>query len=240
MQPHLLSGTVNCKKFWEYVTNTYIPKIKEFFYSSIPKKIDENKDFNKDLQFLNDEEFFYDGIVTINAKLSTATGKKVKIYSTLGFEIEPGAEISPDIELIVGWPLEVYPQPPQTNEQIRNFCANNNKYKAQYFSQTSIKQFEEEQRLPRAIRDKSAGILSMRIYPNPTQTVFTLNVFNHQWHPYIVSITDLTGRILESKSFDGEQATQRFDVSQYASGIYFVNLSCNGESKTQKIVIQND
>jgi len=60
--------------------------------------------------------------------VSTANGAKIKIYSMKGFELEPSAEISPDIELIVGLPLDKVPQPPQTYLQVSNFCGNNNKY----------------------------------------------------------------------------------------------------------------
>lgn len=89
---------------------------------------EEIKDYNSDIIFSQTKDFVFDGELYISAKVSTANCAKIKIYSMKGFELELGAEISPDIELIVGLSLEKVPQPPQTYSQVSNFCGNNNKY----------------------------------------------------------------------------------------------------------------
>lgn len=241
-EPHLINTNSICSNYLSFINNTYLPQVLNIFGSNIPSIIDDNKDFNSDLIFNSDGEYIYDGIVTISAKLSTAHGKKVKIYSTMGFELEPGAEISPDIELIVGLPLVKIPQPPQTYAQVSAFCGNNNKYKAQTFSQSAI-QREKEEYEARQISEQEAikqkTIVSFKLSPNPTSSNFKVSIFNNNEKEYSIVLMDGTGKVLMNNSYSGSRTIQNIETNGMASGIYFVKIICGNTQKTEKLFIQN-
>lgn len=199
--------------------------------------IQSTKFFDQDNTFANAEDLYFEGPVFISAKLATASGIKVKIYSLKGFELEPGAEISPDIELIVGPSFTKIPQPAQTAAQISSFCSNNNKYKAQVFGQAAIQQLEEEQELQRQRNADKAKELMVRIFPNPANSHITVSVMNHQTAPFSVRVSGLTGRTVIEKQFNGENMVQQIDVNSISNGIYFVTVICDGKSKTSKIIV---
>lgn len=69
---------------------------------------------------------------------------------------------------------------------------------------------------------------SIKAYPNPASTIFTVSVKSTGAS---VDIMDITGRLVESSAVSMDEAT--FDVSTYKSGVYFYQVK-NGEGKIAK------
>ena len=159
-----------------------------------------------------------------------------------GFELEPSAEISPDIELIVGLPLDKVPQPPQTYLQVSNFCGNNNKYQANIFSQSAVKR-EKEEYEARKIRAedtlKEKQSIQVKLFPNPTSGNFTVSVFNSQAKDYSISLMDVIGKVIFTNTYNSSQTQQMIEPNRLANGIYFVSIRCGDTNKVEKLIIQN-
>ncbi len=68
----------------------------------------------------------------------------------------------------------------------------------------------------------------IEMYPNPTNTDFTVNLERLAGENFSIEVFDATGRLMESKTGLGN-AKVKFNTSQYSSGIYFVKIN-SGES----------
>lgn len=233
----------DCGNYKDYFDKTYSPSLYKNFHDGIKNIIIENKEFNSNVVFQGNEELIYDGFVLISAKMSSMNGKKVKIYSSLGFELKPGAEISPDIELIVGLPLNKVPQPPQSYSQVSAFCTNSNKYKAQIFSQDAVKReietMAERDQANKAYAEKQQPQVSFKIAPNPNSGNFNLTVFNNHGLDYSVEIVDVTGKSIFIKLYNGASTAQFIETTGLADGMYFVKVSCGNHIRTEKLIIAN-
>jgi hypothetical protein len=203
---------------------------------------EDEKLFNSDFNFNEDQILAYNNIVTISAKLSTNPGKRVKIYSTMGFELEPGAEISSSIELIVGYPFEKVPQPPQTYTQVTAFCSDNTKYKAQEFSTAAIRREQEEYNRRRIEEEKKEELkkrINYSIQPNPNTGFFSLSFNTMLASDALLKIKDLTGREVHQQLLPSNNSSFSIQTSGLVSGVYFVTVNYEENKTTQKILIQN-
>jgi hypothetical protein len=73
------------------------------------------------------------------------------------------------------------------------------------------------------------------ISPNPASTFLDVQLSN--FIDAQITLTDATGRVLESQMIKNEEKVYTIDVSNYTSGIYFIEVK--GEQiQTQKIVIR--
>jgi hypothetical protein len=74
--------------------------------------------------------------------------------------------------------------------------------------------------------------LSLSIYPNPASTQFTIETEINS----LINIYDLQGRLM----FTGlnKNTNIQINTSNWAKGIYIVNCSNGGVSKTEKLIIQ--
>lgn len=73
--------------------------------------------------------------------------------------------------------------------------------------------------------------LSLQVYPNPTQDVITVKSDNTIT---AIQLYDAQGRLLLTKMT--KENLQTIDLSEYASGIYYLNVSTITGKKTQKII----
>ena len=69
------------------------------------------------------------------------------------------------------------------------------------------------------------------LYPNPASDIAQLNL---EWGEYSVRVVDATGRVVQNLETNG---VHRFDVSQWAAGMYFVHIQNNKTNITQKAKI---
>lgn len=83
------------------------------------------------------------------------------------------------------------------------------------------------------------GNQSFRIYPNPAATTFSAVISADNATTATLSVIDVAGKLLVSKTVDLQKGVQTIatDVSAFTSGVYFVTLNANGAVQTQKLVI---
>ena len=67
------------------------------------------------------------------------------------------------------------------------------------------------------------------VYPNPTEN--TLNITTGNLENVKYSLYDFTGKLLIEGYNNGQ-----IDLSQYASGVYFLNIDYNGKTYNKKII----
>ena len=78
-------------------------------------------------------------------------------------------------------------------------------------------------------------ITGFEIYPNPNNGQFLINLPGSQ-NPYLVQISDITGKIIWAKSIS--QNTISVNLTDMEKGIYFVKVQGNEITDIKKIVIQ--
>jgi hypothetical protein len=216
-------------------------QISTMFQSSSSELQSGGKVYSQDIMFNEDKIIAFDGVVEVSAKLSTASGKKVTIYSSVGFELLPGAEISPDIELIIGYPFESNPIPPQTFDQVNDFCQDNNKYKAQTFAAPALleerRTYEERYKAEQErIAKLKAKPLSIGLYPNPTRDEFTLD-FEYALEGVSVSVSDLNGKVISTQLFNGNHKQIQMNATYLKAGVYFVEIrTLSGKLGRERLV----
>ncbi|KQC32517.1 glycosyl hydrolase [Nonlabens sp. YIK11] len=77
--------------------------------------------------------------------------------------------------------------------------------------------------------------LQYTVYPNPSSGIFNLNWKMDSEYNY--QVTDITGKqILRSATIDNKKET--LDLTGFAPGMYFLTLSSNGDSTTQKLLVR--
>ncbi len=80
------------------------------------------------------------------------------------------------------------------------------------------------------------GVLTS-LYPNPAKEELTINVTGTKTLPLEVSILDMSGRLVESKTFYTKDIHSNFNLSALESGVYFCNFKNANGFKTMKFVI---
>lgn len=82
------------------------------------------------------------------------------------------------------------------------------------------------------ISEAQAALSGVRVYPNPTAGVFTIELksgtVNH------VEITDMTGRKI--MSFVGNTSTEQVDLSELSSGIYYAVISSETGTAVVRVI----
>ena len=77
--------------------------------------------------------------------------------------------------------------------------------------------------------------VTMKVYPNPTQGIVHIDMEGDASpKQHTICIYDSHGRKLHESQ--NEDASAQIDLSSYATGIYIVELSVNGEHTTWKII----
>ena len=89
------------------------------------------------------------------------------------------------------------------------------------------------------IADNSENV-SMTVYPNPNNGIFTLNVTTNNVNELAIKVQTLQGQIVYSKNnFDNIGMVQeKIDLSNNAKGVYFINVTSDKGIVTHKIVLQ--
>jgi hypothetical protein len=75
--------------------------------------------------------------------------------------------------------------------------------------------------------------LALRIYPNPTSGVFTVEVPTEATEA-AVYVYDGVGKLIVEQPVQTQK--ERIDLSQYANGVYRVTLIWNDGTRTQSLV----
>ncbi|MFA7274783.1 MAG: T9SS type A sorting domain-containing protein [Crocinitomicaceae bacterium] len=87
---------------------------------------------------------------------------------------------------------------------------------------------------------ENAQTLSMSVYPNPAADVTNVKFEAKTQGNAVVTVTDMTGKIVQTKSLNNIFGVQTVEVktSDLNAGIYFVNVSTNGETATKKLTVK--
>ena len=89
-------------------------------------------------------------------------------------------------------------------------------------------------------RQSLAMLKDVIAYPNPATDVVNIQFYTEESNKYVVRILDLSGRTIymeEGFSNAGEN-TQQLNVSDLASGIYYVELTSAGQTEKIKLMVE--
>lgn len=105
------------------------------------------------------------------------------------------------------------------------------------------KQCTENGALPKAGTEQSTvqmGIEQIAVHPNPTTGLATVRFNSTTSDNIAVAVTDMEGREvlnMDQKAFVGTVEVP-VDLTEVPKGIYFVNISQNGQTYSQRIIVQ--
>lgn len=90
------------------------------------------------------------------------------------------------------------------------------------------------------IEEESKNNFDFAVYPNPTAGDFSISINNNYASKLTITIVDVLGKEVYSstKSNLGSNYFTTLNLNSIDSGIYFININSDSNSKTQKIVIQ--
>ncbi len=75
------------------------------------------------------------------------------------------------------------------------------------------------------------------IYPNPAQEFVNIDFHNYKSIPQILTILDHSGRIIRNEKIRLNDQIQTLDITGLNSGVYFVKILFENESKMYKLII---
>lgn len=78
----------------------------------------------------------------------------------------------------------------------------------------------------------------VEVYPNPSNGTFNVSVVGVTTNAMSIEVLDMTGRIIETRTFDNVQGQLTTSISlDVEEGAYLVRISANGETAVQSVVI---
>ncbi|NJN78242.1 MAG: T9SS type A sorting domain-containing protein [Saprospiraceae bacterium] len=82
------------------------------------------------------------------------------------------------------------------------------------------------------------GLTGLLLSPNPAKDYAQLNINFNKSVDLTVSVVDVTGRILETRNAGNTMSEEmRFDVSNLAEGVYFMQITADGQTATKRFVV---
>ncbi len=85
----------------------------------------------------------------------------------------------------------------------------------------------------------AASVSAFKIYPNPASNYFLVNYVSENTKGFNLSVIDLAGRVILTKSINAASGSEVIETSNWAAGEYLVQLR-NSDSKllkTEKVVV---
>ena len=78
----------------------------------------------------------------------------------------------------------------------------------------------------------------VEVKPNPAKewTAFNYTLPDNETEG-VIKISDITGKVIENYTVEGQQGQKIWDTRRIKSGVYFYTFTANGISKSGKIVI---
>ena len=73
---------------------------------------------------------------------------------------------------------------------------------------------------------------NIKFYPNPTNNF--VNIYLSEIKPTAIRISDVTGKLILEDNMN--ESKKSIDLSSYNSGIYFIQLTDNNDSRVVKLV----
>ncbi len=91
-----------------------------------------------------------------------------------------------------------------------------------------------------SILEPNAEILNVKVYPNPTTDLVTVNIQDTKLSEVILEITDINGKVVSTEKYTGVSNNISVNTASWTIGNYFLYLK-NNENKvigTYKIIKQ--
>jgi hypothetical protein len=92
--------------------------------------------------------------------------------------------------------------------------------------------------------DQSIGIhhvleneFQLTCFPNPANSSLTFKINGTIQKDYSLQIFDMYGRCITTKQYPKNQIQDEFDLNQYTNGVYFIKISNNDFSTTERFVV---
>ena len=79
------------------------------------------------------------------------------------------------------------------------------------------------------------------LYPNPAQDLIQVNFFNEENSIVEISMIDLLGKVIESKSVDATEGfnTTEMNTSSLQNGIYLLRVVQDGDVQIRKFIVKH-
>ncbi len=84
--------------------------------------------------------------------------------------------------------------------------------------------------------NNTQGLIGIRIYPNPTDGLFNIEMPKLSANA-IVTITDIFGKVIETRMIDAGISITSFDLSSLSAGNYLIKITSGDQTFRDKIVI---
>jgi hypothetical protein len=93
---------------------------------------------------------------------------------------------------------------------------------------------------PSASVEEVASQSSFSVYPNPATNSFNIAIALDQASDVQVEVTDLAGKVVHEQTLSAVNGTNKVSISSEAfnSGVYMVNVTVNGNTTTEKLIIR--
>ncbi len=88
-----------------------------------------------------------------------------------------------------------------------------------------------------SLAEEIAGALQVSLYPNPATSQATLEINGLNQDAKIV-ISDLQGRILSQDQISAGKTRYTINVSEMASGVYYIRIVTDSVVSTQKLIVE--
>ena len=90
---------------------------------------------------------------------------------------------------------------------------------------------------PTGVNENELAGVFTSIYPNPANDALIINIAGVQTLPLTMELIDLSGRILNSTSYQTKDINETINVSNFNSGVYFIRIKNENGFKTIKFVV---
>ena len=79
---------------------------------------------------------------------------------------------------------------------------------------------------------------NIKIYPNPSNGIFNIEINNAENNKYFIKVFDVLGSVIYHKEInDTHSIKQQIDLSAYAKGIYFLSVESGYNVVTNRRII---
>ncbi|MDZ4759057.1 MAG: choice-of-anchor V domain-containing protein [Bacteroidota bacterium] len=106
--------------------------------------------------------------------------------------------------------------------------------------QTFLSTLKVNEKNPLAIAEKESKLNSFKVYPNPATDLVSISMDLKETSNLLIDVTDITGKqvaIISNEKQSAGALTTQFNTTILPSGNYFVRISVNGKTATQKLSI---
>ncbi len=78
-----------------------------------------------------------------------------------------------------------------------------------------------------------------RLFPNPSADLFNLRFKTNEKNPVLISITDITGKVLKRQEYKnvGNLFQNTLDLSAFSEGIYFLQINHGAIQQFDKLIL---